>query len=345
MKRIAKKYLVPHEENDWRPHLLRREATIALLVFAFFAELLYLNQAYVILPRSSYLASILPTVLVELTNGERSKAEEPALVRSEQLERAANLKAQDMVSKNYFAHVSPEGVDPWHWLSEVSYSYQAAGENLAVNFVDSEDVVKAWMNSPGHRKNILNGKFTEIGIGTARGTYKGRESIFVVQFFGKPHTASVKPVAVVSKEAPTPAAPGPAVVSTPEEKPIAQAPAPLEVQSAEMFIETERSLTAAMNASDTNPSPAQNNVPQNLIPLPSNESGFFTRLLVMPKTTLAYLYGLFIGLVAVALLLKLVVRMRLEHPELIANGLAVLGVALSILYVNAHFLSLPPIIF
>ncbi|MBI3638379.1 CAP domain-containing protein, partial [Candidatus Wolfebacteria bacterium] len=61
-----------------------------------------------------------------------------------------------------------------------------AGENLAVNFFDSEDAVNAWMKSITHRENILNTNFKEIGIGVAKGNYNGKESIFVVQLFGSP---------------------------------------------------------------------------------------------------------------------------------------------------------------
>ena len=69
-----------------------------------------------------------------------------------------------MAQKGYFAHVSPEGLTPWYWLGEVGYTFSHAGENLAVNFAEPEEVVDAWMNSLAHRTNILNGNFQEIGI-------------------------------------------------------------------------------------------------------------------------------------------------------------------------------------
>jgi hypothetical protein len=91
-----------------------------------------------------------------------------------------------MAKEGYFAHDSPSGVTPWEWFDEVEYTYETAGENLAIDFSDSDAVVDAWMDSRLHRENILEEDFTEIGIATARGEYEGRETVFVVQMFGTP---------------------------------------------------------------------------------------------------------------------------------------------------------------
>lgn len=80
------------------------------------------------------------------------------------LDRAAQSHAQDMVNRHYFAHNSPDGRTPWDFIVKEGYGYQTAGENLARNFTDLNKEEKAWMNSPGHRANILNPKFKEIGI-------------------------------------------------------------------------------------------------------------------------------------------------------------------------------------
>jgi len=98
--------------------------------------------------------------------------------------KAAQMKAEDMAKRGYFSHEGPLGESPWSWLDKVGYSYVYAGENLAVNFSDSVEVHKAWLNSPKHRDNILGRNFSEVGVGTATGEFEGRQSIFVVQFFG-----------------------------------------------------------------------------------------------------------------------------------------------------------------
>jgi uncharacterized protein YkwD len=132
------------------------------------------------------LSSIYVGVLVTLTNQNRAAANVSELTVNPILEKAAQMKADDMAAKSYFSHNTPDGKTPWYWFKEAGYSYVYAGENLAVNFENSEDVETAWMNSRGHFLNIVNPKFTEIGIATSTGIYKGRTAVFVVQMFGKP---------------------------------------------------------------------------------------------------------------------------------------------------------------
>lgn len=132
------------------------------------------------------LSAIYASVLVNLTNQNRTAANIAELKVNPVLEKAAQMKADDMASRSYFAHNTPEGQTPWYWFEKAGYQYVYAGENLAVNFEESEDVETAWMNSRGHFLNIMNPKFTEIGIATSTGIYKGRTAIFVVQMFGYP---------------------------------------------------------------------------------------------------------------------------------------------------------------
>ena len=155
-----------------------------VLVALLFLEAAFLVQIFLVWPYSNIFSSILPSVLVDLTNNDRSENNVSALKVNPLLELAAQLKAQDMATKGYFEHTSPEGLTPWFWLQKVGYRWSGAGENLAVNFSDSSDIENAWMNSSGHRANILDNRFSEIGIATAKGIYKGQEAIFVVQFFG-----------------------------------------------------------------------------------------------------------------------------------------------------------------
>ncbi|MBX4195711.1 hypothetical protein KW796_02015 [Candidatus Parcubacteria bacterium] len=131
-------------------------------------------------------ATVLPAVVALLTNDERSAQSVAKLNVDAKLTKAAEAKARDMAAKGYFAHVSPDGTQPWFWILKEEYLYKYAGENLAVNFEDSDEVVEAWMKSPGHRLNILKPQYTDIGIGTATGTYQGRPATFVVQMFGSP---------------------------------------------------------------------------------------------------------------------------------------------------------------
>src|SRR3990167_9778126 len=194
MFKWLKKYFIPHEGNDFQPHFLRHQ-TITLLLFAVIViELGFLVQVFIVFDKTKFLASVLPGVLTTLTNDARAENDLPTLSQNPLLAEAARLKAEDMAREGYFAHTSPDGVTPWSWLAQVGYRYAAAGENLAVNFFDSEDVAEDWMNSPSHRANIVRSDFTEIGVGIAKGTYQGRNTIFVAQFFGKPLTAYAAPL-------------------------------------------------------------------------------------------------------------------------------------------------------
>lgn len=184
--------VVPSKNNDHHPHLLKREVIVAVLSFAVLLEMLVLTDGFLFLRQAGNMASVLPGVVASLTNQERSDNKLGTLTENPVLAEAANLKAKDMAEKGYFSHTGPDGALPWKWLEQVGYTYEYAGENLAVNFVDSDEVVEAWMNSPTHKANILKQNFTEIGVGMAKGEYKGEETIFVVQFFGKPSAVPLK---------------------------------------------------------------------------------------------------------------------------------------------------------
>jgi uncharacterized protein YkwD len=111
----------------------------------------------------------------------------PALTENQQLDKAAQLKLQDMFKQQYFEHVNPQGVGPGDLAKQVGYNFISEGENLALgNFTDDQDLLTAWMNSPGHRANILNTKFQEIGVAVGQGTYQGHQTWLAVQEFGKP---------------------------------------------------------------------------------------------------------------------------------------------------------------
>src|SRR3989344_3891663 len=186
MRRHLKKYLIPHWENDFKPHIFRGVSVLVITLLALLLFGLTVFQAALLRRNAEYTAAVLPAVLVDLANADRVAAGKTQLAVSPLLEEAARRKAEDMAAKGYFAHVSPEGLTPWYWMYVVGYNFTYAGENLAVNFIDSEDVEGAWMNSPSHRSNIVNNYFTEIGIAAIPGTWNGAPTIFVVQMFGTP---------------------------------------------------------------------------------------------------------------------------------------------------------------
>lgn len=181
-----KNHFVPNQENEHVPHILKHRSLNLIFVLVIVLELSFLVQYFVVFNKTDFLALVLPDALVSQTNEKRLENNVSNLTTNEALTRAAELKAKDMASKGYFAHNTPDGKTPWYFLEQVNYKYKYAGENLAVNFTESRDVTEAWMNSPGHRANIVKKEYTEIGIATAEGFYEGSPATFVVQFFGTP---------------------------------------------------------------------------------------------------------------------------------------------------------------
>ncbi len=189
-----KDYLIPHTGNNFRPKLFAVETIGVLVLFLILFQVTFVTHTAVI-RNSDFFAAVLPSVLVMMTNADRANAGVLTLETDALLAKAAQAKADDMAINGYFAHVDPSGRQPWYWLDKVGYLYSYAGENLAMDFLESVDVESAWMNSPAHKANIVKDKFTNIGIGVARGIYQGRETIFVVQFFATPVTnLDVKPL-------------------------------------------------------------------------------------------------------------------------------------------------------
>ncbi|QKS73194.1 LysM peptidoglycan-binding domain-containing protein [Paenalkalicoccus suaedae] len=107
--------------------------------------------------------------VVRLTNIERQKQGLPALRANASLANVARVKSQDMRDRNYFSHQSPTYGSPFDMMRQFQISYQSAGENIAAGQTTPEQVVQGWMNSPGHRANIMSTSFNQIGIGYAQG--------------------------------------------------------------------------------------------------------------------------------------------------------------------------------
>lgn len=162
----------------------KRIIATSVLVVLIISTSLVLRSAFT--DKDSMFALVLSKVLVNFTNEDRKIKNLGELTVNPLLEKAAEMKAKDMISKGYFAHQSPEGHSPWYWLDQVGYDFSYAGENLAINFSESSDVNQAWLDSPKHKENIMNGNFTEIGIAVVDGMYQGKMTTFVVQFFGRP---------------------------------------------------------------------------------------------------------------------------------------------------------------
>lgn len=189
MKRHWSHFFIPKKENNFRASILKN-GFLALLIGVYL-----LNQAFI-----KYLSFVKPGVLgysseitaqkvFDQTNQQRINLGLEPLKYNSLLSQSATKKAQDMFANNYWAHNSPTGSTPWTFFKAVGYQYSVAGENLARDFYDTDSLMKAWMNSPTHKANIVNYKYQEIGIGVVNGTLGGIKTTLVVQHFGTPVVA------------------------------------------------------------------------------------------------------------------------------------------------------------
>ena len=174
----------PRHTNNYRAKLLQPSwlFVISLVVIALLITKLPARVSKIL----GYTASSLPVEkVVELTNKKRQEAGLAPLKFDQGLAQAAADKGQDMLAKDYWAHVSPSGTTPWVFFNKVGYIYRYAGENLARDFDSPEGVVDAWMSSPTHRDNLLSVKYEDIGIAVVEGDFGGAPTTLVVQHFGK----------------------------------------------------------------------------------------------------------------------------------------------------------------
>ncbi|MGD6871825.1 SafA/ExsA family spore coat assembly protein [Sutcliffiella horikoshii] len=111
--------------------------------------------------------------VAKLVNQERAKHGLKPLKLNWELSRVARYKSQDMIDKRYFSHTSPTYGSPFDMIRNFGISYRSAGENIAAGQQTPQEVMNAWMNSEGHRKNILSSQYTEIGVGYAKGGQYG----------------------------------------------------------------------------------------------------------------------------------------------------------------------------
>lgn len=213
-------HFIPHPRNNYHPHAISHRM-LALLSLLLMTVKIAGISLVVLSPASTTEASaITPATVISLANAARAEGGLSALTGNSLLASAAQAKANDMLAKQYFAHNTPSGDTPWTFIKAAGYSYVTAGENLAIDFTEAESVQSAWMNSPGHRANIMNKSFQEIGIGIAKGMYNGHQTTIVVQMFGTPIAQKVEMPSTptpVAQPAPTPPAPAP----TPAPQPVA----------------------------------------------------------------------------------------------------------------------------
>lgn len=203
IKTFIHRLFVPHEENNFRAKSLHTDFLTVYLVVAFLMMMIF-KQNSGLHNVLGFATDISVEKLNQLTNEQRQKNNLPSLSINSTLTLAAQKKAENMLAENYWSHYSPDGKTPWDFILGAGYKYEYAGENLAKNFLFSNGVVDAWMNSTTHRDNLLKKEYTEVGYAIVNGTLNGEQTTLVVQEFGKPMTSSFTVPSIQAKEVSVP---------------------------------------------------------------------------------------------------------------------------------------------
>ncbi len=290
--------IIPHPKHRNIPHLLRKEFVMGLSILV--VVLFFVNQNnFAIIRGLNLTGAIYPAVLADMTNSDRGNAGVGALAWSSTLENAARLKAEDMIANSYFAHTSPAGVTPWHWLEKVKYNFIYAGENLALDFSESKTVQDAWLNSPSHRENLLNQNYTELGITALDGTYEGRNTTFVVEFFGKPLPKVIEKTKTTTQTK----------------------------------ITTTTKPAATAKVAELKPEVAGASTTQNTVPADTKYSTWYMRFAMSPTNTIKGIYELIFGLVLLSSMLVLKNEYKKHHTKHLAMGLMLVTLTIVLFYI------------
>lgn len=171
----------------------------------------------------AYASNMSPSGLLQATNAARVANGLESLQVDSRLNNSAQMKAQHMADNDYWAHVAPDGTQPWYFFQAAGYSYTRAGENLAYGFMTSQSTVDGWMGSPSHRTNIL-GDYVNVGFGiinVANYQGNGNETI-VVAHYGSP--ISYSPPAPATPATPSAQPVDPPAATSPVTQPAASQP-------------------------------------------------------------------------------------------------------------------------
>jgi hypothetical protein len=314
---------IPCEENSYKPRFLESEHlfhyVLALLALKLIA-LLFI----VYLPKTILFADLTKTALISLTNQERKAIGISALTENPTLNQAAYEKAKDMLASDYFSHWSPSGTSPWYWFKKAGYSYKLAGENLAIGFFDSEEVVNAWMNSPSHRDNLLNSNFREIGI---RVNFQGSDTTVVVQLFGSPLKTTTKTTTVATPTPKSTISPSPEITPSPSPSPLEESPAP------GIAGEEEGGTAAGVLGSEF-----QLTAPQTEIEKPSFKFSFLKFMMVDYPEILQRIIFYSLLLVLLAFILNIFIKTHIQDKRLLCRATTIIALLILFFLTNKELI-------
>jgi len=381
-KQKVKDAFIPHAGNNHHPRALSSKALKTYAVLFITLKILVAGFLFFIYPSPAILSQKIASEVFVLTNESRAQAGVNTLAWNDYLAQAAQRKADDMAANGYFAHISPDGKQPWQWINQGEYRYLYMGENLAMDFTTAEIVHSAFTKSPSHLKNILKPNYQDMGIGVAVGEIDGRETTILVEFFGAQTVsptlaaATVPPVAEPTAAIPTPvveeAAPDntqaqaepesePIVVSPPVTESVVSPPATESFETEEIVnpdITTETVEAAADTVvtagEELNPEvPARQLAAEITVPevfsatnklsaVNITQSDIDKGLIDYVIIISRYAFLLFIVILMALLMINVLVKPQIQHSAVILQTLALIVLLSTFIFVKFHFLESLP---
>ena len=349
-KTLLKDFFIPHEGNDHKPRGLRPKSLATYALLAIGVKIFVTGFLFFTYPTPAQLSAIVSQRIIELHNEARLEAGVEPLVVNTSLIDAATRKGLDMLKQQYFAHDTPDGKRPWEWIDRGQYDYVYAGENLALDFTSAEVVQSAFMKSPSHRKNILNPKYREIGVAVLQGEFEGRDTILLVNFFGTQRKdlstlADVRPTPTVTPTQPiqVPAEPvaEPVAEPTPAPEPtsvtqpvVTSNPVPPVPVSQPAVAGEEIESAAAQPLAEPVALEASNS---GVIVAAASQAALSRPLIdLVVEYSHIFFLGFLIFMIAF-LTLNILVKIRVQHTELILQSLVVVALLAALLLVDFHF--------
>lgn len=342
LKQKIRTLFLPCKGNNYEARIFKTDFLFTLIVTIFVLRIAFL-PFYICLPQNLFFAEIISSDIVSLLNQQRAAEDITGLSFNTKLIEAAEFKARDMIEKDYFAHKSPEGVMAWDFIEQAGYEYSVAGENLAIGFLDSSEVHKAWNNSPLHKRNLLDPRFTDIGVAVVTGDFKGKTTTVVVQIFARP----AYPVPVAAAEQITETPPQSIETEAPTQTTSTEltTPAPPSSSDQELAMREQASVSreSEMHETQAGESTEQKVVPpapEIETPLAGAERNFFEFLIrdydIIARRTVIGIGGAVAGIVAINFIALLLSPLKKEVKGVALRNLFLKGsAALSVLFLLA----------
>jgi len=343
VRESLKHHFIPHEGNNYHPHIFHSKRTI-FYSFFFIAIKVFVIGYAALLPIQAYMAPDVLTAqankILALTNDVRAKDGLHALDRAALLDRSAEARASDMAENGYFSHTGPNGHTLGYFMKLTDHRYVNTGENLALGFLTAEEVVDAWVKSPSHYANLVDADFKEFGIGIGEGMYEGGATIFIAEHFGDP--ISLETQARAAPETDTKETPRVALSQQQAQKTVytptpttsvegsltdsnipPSAPAVVEIAQ----VATATGIVAGASNSEsssadewTNAGSTMSSPLEKYVHAKSWFAGFFTVFSVS-----RWVYMAFLTFFAAALMLSLAIEFRKHHPHAVMKAVGLIG--------------------